>query len=163
MFFILRAQEFFIPLFGGRLAVAIPILLYVLFNVTYTVFAVPSGMLSDKIGRSNVIGLGYALFGVTCLGFAFLPSLYSFIILFGLYGLVYALVDGTQRAFVSDLALEERSGFALGTFHTCIGLSALPASIIAGALWQQFDPSITFLFGSILGFVSSALIKASMK
>ena len=74
MFFIIRAQH----LFSGRLSVAVPILLYVLFNVFYLVLAVPFGVLSDRIGREKVIVLGYLLFSLTSLGFAFFDSIGAF-------------------------------------------------------------------------------------
>ncbi len=152
MFFILRAQEFF----TGKLSIGIPILLYVLFNIFYAVFAVPFGRLSDKIGRKKVIVFGYLLFSLTSLGFAFFNSLTAFIILFALYGIVYAIVDGNQRAYVSDLSSEELRATALGTFHTAIGLTALPASLIAGFLWQ-INPSMPFIYGAVISIISVVL------
>ncbi len=156
MFFIIRAQQFF----TGKLSGAVPILLYVLFNIFYAAFAIPLGALSDKIGREKVIILGYLLFSLTSLGFAFLTSLPAFIVLFALYGITYAAVDGNQRAFVSDLSSQQLKATALGTFHTTIGLMALPASLIAGFLWQNIAPEITFVYGSIPGFISVLLFIA---
>ena len=152
MFFILRAQESF----AGKLSIGIPILLYILFNIFYAVFAVPFGRLSDRIGRKKVIVFGYLLFSLTSLGFAFFNSLTAFIVLFALYGMVYAIVDGNQRAYVSDLSSEELRATALGTFHTTIGLTALPGSLIAGFLWQ-INPSITFVYGAVVSIVSVVL------
>jgi len=163
MFFILRAQDFFTEVVSERAAVAIPILLYVLYNTVYTLFSIPAGMLSDRIGRRKVLLLGYSLFGLTCLGFAFLHSLAFFITLFALYGLVYALVEGTQRAFVADLTSEEIRGTALGTLHTSVGLAALPASLIAGALWQHIDPQATFIYGCALGLIAAVLLKVCLR
>jgi MFS family permease len=163
MFFILRAQDFFTGVVSERAAFAIPILLYVLYNTVYALLSIPSGMLSDRIGRCQVLLLGYLLFGLTCLGFAFLDSLAAFIVLFALYGLVYALVEGTQRAFVCDLASEELRGTALGTLHTCISLAALPASLIAGALWQHIDPWATFVYGCALGLTAAVLLKVWLR
>ena len=140
MFFIIRAQQFF----TAKLSIAVPILLYVLFNIFYAAFAIPLGALSDKIGREKVIILGYLLF----------------IVLFALYGITYAAVDGNQRAFVSDLSSQQLKATALGTFHTTIGLMALPASLIAGFLWQNIAPEITFIYGSIPGFISVLLFIA---
>lgn len=153
MFFILRAQQFF----QARMAVALPILLYVWFNIIYTTFSIPSGALSDKVGRKNVLTLGYSLFGVTCLGFALFSSLPSLIALFGLYGLVYTLVDGNQRAFASDFVEEELRGTALGTFHVVIGIAALPASLIAGFLWDFVRSTAPFYYGCVLSLVSTGL------
>jgi len=152
MFFILRVQEFF----AGKLSVGVPILLYILFNIFYAGFAVPFGRLSDKIGRRKVIILGYLLFSLTSFGFAFFNSLTAFIILFAFYGLVYAIVDGNQRAYVSDLSPEKLRATALGTFHTTIGLAALPASLIAGFLWR-INPSITFIYGAVISIVAVVL------
>ena len=90
------------------------------------------------------------------IGFAFFNSLAAFIVLFALYGVVYAIVDGNQRAFVSDLSTEKLRATALGTFHTATGLVALPASLIAGFLWQ-ITPTITFIYGSILSMASVLL------
>lgn len=152
MFFILRAREFF----TGKLSIGAPILLYILFNIFYAVFAIPFGTLSDKIGRKKVIVFGYLLFSLTSLGFAFFNSLISFIVLFALYGIVYAIIDGNQRAYVSDLSSEELRATALGTFHTTIGLITLPASLIAGFLWQ-INPNITFIYGTVVSIVSVVL------
>jgi len=152
MFFILRAQE----LFTGKLSVGAPILLYILFNAFYAVFAVPFGELSDKIGRKKVITFGYLLFSLISLGFAFFNSLTAFIVLFALYGIVYAIVDGNQRAYVSDLSSEELRATALGTFHTAMGLMALPASLIAGFLWQ-INSSMPFVYGAAVSIISVVL------
>ncbi|MHC1605033.1 MAG: MFS transporter [Candidatus Methanofastidiosia archaeon] len=143
MFFILKAQG---P-FTGKLSIGIPILLYVLFNIFYAVFAIPFGVLSDKLGRKKVLISGYVLFSLTCLGFALFESLTAFVILFALYGMVYAIVDGNQRALISDLSPKDLKATALGTFHTAVGLASIPASLIAGFLWQ-IAPEMPFFYGS---------------
>ncbi len=112
---------------------------------------------SDKIGRKKVIVFGYLLFSLTSFGFAFFTSVAAFIVLFALYGIVYAIVDGNQRAYVSDLSPEHLRATALGAFHTATALAALPASLIAGVLWQGIAPSATFIYGGILGFISVLL------
>jgi MFS family permease len=172
MFFILRAAEFLLTKNGmsvqdiGRISEIDPKFvmmvlivisaLYMLFNITYTVFSIPSGKLSDRIGRRNVLIIGYSLFGVTCIGFALLQSISAFIILFALYGGFKALVDGTQRAYASDFVEPELRGTALGVFHTMTGIATLPASIIAGIL-GGYDPSATFLYGAAIGFLAAGL------
>ena len=144
------------PLMPVKESIALAIFLYVLFNIFYALFAIPFGTLSDRIGKRRVLISGYLLFSVTCLGFAFFDSLLAFLVLFPLYGVVYAMVDGNQRAFVSDLSTEDLRATALGTFHTMIGIIALPASLIAGVLWT-ITPTLTFLFGSSVSIISVIL------
>jgi len=156
MFLILRARECIS--IGPAKSIALVLLLYIWFNIVYTIFSVPSGVLSDRIGRSNVLVLGYSLFGLTCIGFAIFSSMYLFVLIFALYGLSNALVDATQRAFASDFVPERLRGTALGTFHTAIGLATLPASVIAGALWQYVSPTTTFLYGAAMGFLAAGLL-----
>jgi MFS family permease len=152
MFFILKVQQSF----TGETSIVLPILLYILFNVFYALFAVPFGILSDRIGRKRVLIFGYLLFSVTSLGFVFYSSILAFVGLFALYGIVYAVIDGNQRAYVSDLSDEKLRATALGTFHTIVGLMALPSSLIAGFLWQ-IDSSFTFIYGFLLSLASVAL------
>ena len=144
MFFILRAQG----LFSGAEAVAAPLLLYVLFNLVYAALAMPVGIWSDRVGRRKVLSLGYALFALTALGFAFVTSLAGLIALFALYGLVYALVDGSERAYVSDLSPGGLRGSSLGLYYGAIGATAILSSLTAGALWAWWGAEATFLFGA---------------
>jgi len=157
MFFIWKAMDAFMPLMPVKEAIALAILLYVLFNTFYALLAIPFGTLSDRIGKRKILIFGYLLFSVTCLGFAFFDSLAAFIVLFPLYGVVYAMVEGNQRAFVSDLSTEELRATALGSFHTVIGLVALPASVTAGLLWQVISPNATFVYGSVISFIAVIL------
>ncbi|MCX5644604.1 MAG: MFS transporter [Phycisphaerae bacterium] len=153
MFFVLRSQD----LFTGRLREAAPILLYVLFNVIYSALAAPLGSISDRIGKPKVLVFGYLLFSVTTLGFAFLHSLAAYIVLFALYGAFNAAVDATQRAYVADLAYGSLKATALGTLQTVTGLAALPGGILAGYLWEQVSPQVTFLYGTSMGLLAAML------
>ncbi len=151
MFFVLRSQDYF----SEKLAIGIPILLYVLYNISYTAFAIPAGNLADKIGKKKVLLAGYSLFGLVCMGFLFAGSLVWFVILFLLFGLNYALVNATERAYVSDLAAKSYRGTALGTFHMAVSLAALPAGLIAGKLWD-LSSSYAFIYGAALSLAAIA-------
>jgi MFS family permease len=133
------------------------ILLYVLFYIVYTVCAIPSGILSDKIGRKPVLRAGYLIFGITSLGLVFTSNIYNILLLFVTYGIFYAMIDGAQRAFVVDLAPKHLKATALGTFHTAIGLVALPGGYIAGLLWDKISPETTFIYGLTLTIISLVL------
>jgi len=158
MFFILRAQG----LFDGRYAIGIPILLYILFNIFYAGLSIPFGHLSDKIGRKKVLLMGYTLFTFTTIGFAFLSSISAYIFLFAAYGMANALIDVNQRAFVSDLSTGHLQATSLGAYYTVVGLIALPASLIAGILWQ-IKPEAPFLFGAFTSTVAVIVFLATSK
>lgn len=158
MFFLLRAKKYFLLFFPEHLANVLPILLYIGFNIFYTLFSLPGGILSDKIGRKKVIILGYTIFFLTCLGFSFANSTIGFILLFATYGIAYALIESNQRAYAVDFVGEERDGhlkkgLALGVLHTAVSLATLPGGIIAGLLWN-INPSLPFLYASVLSLLS---------
>ncbi|MCD6237256.1 MAG: MFS transporter, partial [Thermoplasmata archaeon] len=133
------------------------ILLYVLFYIVYVLCSIPSGILSDRIGRKPVLMTGYLLFAITAIGLIFSSDIYSVVFLFAIYGIFYAMIDGTQRAFVVDLAPSHLRATALGTFHTAIGTVALPGGFIAGMLWDKISPEATFMYGFILAMLSLSL------
>lgn len=154
MFFILRAQEFF----SGSMAIGAPLLLYVLFNLVYTLFSIPSGTWSDRVGRKKVLTLGYALFALVALGFALVSTTSGLVVLFALYGLVFAIVDGAERAFVSDLCQADVRGTGLGVYYGAVGVSAIGSGVVAGFLWQYQSPEVTFLFGALAALTASILL-----
>lgn len=133
------------------------ILLYILYFLAYTVCATPTGALSDRIGRKPVIMAGYLLFAACALGLALSHGIVSLVIFFMLYGVYNAFIDGTQRAFVVDLAPANVKATALGAFNTAVGIVAMPAGFIAGTLWDRMSPAATFTYGLCLALVSVAL------
>jgi MFS family permease len=150
MFLILRASTVFWPGFE----IAGPVGLYLVFNIIYMVFAIPMGILADRIGKKIPIIFGYILFGFAYLGFLFSNSIPALLTLFILYGLGYAFIVGNQIAFVTELA-PQLKGTALGSFHTANAIASLIGSIIAGMLWQ-ISANLTFIFGTVFAFLAAA-------
>ncbi len=135
------------------------LLYYVLFYGVYTICTIPAGIVSDRVGRKPVIVAGYLLFGLLSAGLVVAgPALLP--VFFALYGIFFAFIDGAQRAFIVDMAPSAIRGTALGTFHTAIGLVALPGAFIAGLLWDSYGPAYTFLFGAILATLAIGLMVA---
>jgi MFS family permease len=157
-FFVLRARDFFAETVSEDRAVTLAIALYCLFNVVYAAFSIPVGILSDRIGRGRILLLGYTLLGVTFFSFALMQSVMGLVIFFILYGLIYAFVEGAERAFVCDMAPEHIRGTALGTLHTAVGVVALPSGIIAGLLWEHVGSWAAFVYGGSLGLIAAALL-----
>ncbi len=154
MFYILRAQD----VVGVQFGIAMPMVLYIIMNVTETIFSTPAGMLSDKIGRVNVLLIGYGVFAIMSLGFFIVSSFILLIPLFVVYGIALSFVDATERALVSDLAHKDYRATAIGTYHTATGLAMLPAGMIAGALWQFVSPDATFIYSASVSFIAFIML-----
>jgi MFS family permease len=133
------------------------------FNAVYTVFAGPLGAWSDKVGRRKLILGGWLAYGLVYLGFGLSQTGWGIWTLFGLYGLYYAATEGAAKALVADLVPEAQRGTAYGIFNAAIGLTALPASVIAGLLWQGagawtgFGASAPFVFGAVMALLAGLL------
>ncbi|MBI4600097.1 MFS transporter [Candidatus Uhrbacteria bacterium] len=147
-FLILRAQDV------GVTLLAIP-LVFALFNAVYASASVPLGSLSDRIGREKVILLGWCAYAIAYLGFGLASASYQIWLLFAFYGLYYATTYGVAKAFVADMVPATHRGRAYGIYNTAIGLVSLPASFIAGLLWDRVNPSAPFLFGAVLAACAS--------
>jgi len=150
-FLILRSQNLGVAIF------AIP-LVYALFNFVYASASIPLGSLSDRIGRQKVIILGWIAFSLAYFGFALANASWQAWLLFAFYGLYYATTEGVAKAFVADMVPADHRGRAYGIYNTAIGLSALPASFIAGLLWDKVGPSAPFFFGGTISLLAVVLL-----
>lgn len=151
MFLLLRARE----ITGS---IIVPLVLYAVFNIIYASFAIPFGNLSDKIGRKKVLLMGYVLFLLVTLGFIFLANVWFLLVLFALYGLVYAIIESNQRAMVSDLSPDGNGGTAYGFYYVSIGLVSILGGVIAGFLWN-INSSAMFGYLAVVALVSIISLK----
>jgi MFS family permease len=145
-----NSSDFFVILRAENLGVsALNItLMLVLFNLTYFVVAAPSGILSDRLGRRKVIGMGWAVYALCYLGFGLSTSAWHMWLLFTAYGIYYGVVEGATKAFVADLVPAARRGTAYGYYNGLVGLMLLPASVLAGWLWEAVSPAVPFYLGA---------------
>ncbi|MBI5455067.1 MAG: MFS transporter [Deltaproteobacteria bacterium] len=125
---------------------------YVLFNIVYALSSAPLGALADRIGVKNMILGSFLLYSLIYLAVAFSTSAIHIWILFPVYGIYKGMTEGTQKAYLAILAPKEQRATAFGVYHTVAGVMLLPASIIAGYLWDNIGPYATFLFGSAMSF-----------
>jgi MFS family permease len=140
------------------LGVSEVVLAYVAYNASYSLLAMPAGIASDRLGRRNVIGLGFVIFTAVYLGFAVIDASAYVWLLFPVYGVYMALTEGVGRALVAGLVPGERRGSALGLYHGGIGLMALLSSIMAGLLWDHVDASAPFYLGGSTAALAFVLL-----
>lgn len=123
--------------------------LFAAFNLVYALLAVPIGALSDRVGRRPLLFLAWGVYVLVYLGFAFAHGAWALVGLFLAYGVFYAAADGVIKAWITALVPPQRRGQAFGLNAAASGLLLLPASVIAGGLWDASGPTAAFLFGAI--------------
>jgi len=139
------------------------ILLYFIYNMTASIFSVPFGKLSDRIGRKKLLVAGYLAFSLCYLGFAFVSNQWMMVVVFVIYGAYTAIIAGAERAFVAEISPPELKGTMLGLHSTVAGIALLPASIIAGFLWDVFGSAVPFVFGAALSLAAALILIFFMK
>lgn len=155
-FLVLRAQERGLNVLGvlGMLAS---------FNLVYTMVSAPAGSLSDRIGRRRLVIGGWLVYALIYYGFALAGKGWHVWVLYTLYGVYYGLSYGTAKAMIADIVPETVRGTAYGTYNAVLGILDLPASLIAGLLWdglpaigfKGFGAPAPFLFGATLALVAA--------
>lgn len=132
--------------------------LYMIFNAVSVLIAIPVGKISDRIGREILIILGFFIYAVVYFLFGRYNSINVFIFLFILYGFYSALSDTGQKAMVSDIVCKDLKGTGFGIYHAVLGVTLLPASLIAGILYDNVNSNAPFYFGSSMAFLATVLM-----
>ena len=132
--------------------------LYLIFTVAAAIFSIPSGRLSDKIGRKPLMVLAFISWGAVCLSLILWSSHVVIVLAFALYGLHKGILDTVQTTFVSELSPERYRATGLGVFQMAVGLCALPASLIAGLLWDQISIFAPLYLSIVLTLLATVLL-----
>ena len=156
-YLVLRAQE-------RGLSVLHVLWVLVAFNVVYTIISAPAGSLADRVPRKWVLFGGWLVYAVVYLGFAAARTPTHIAVLYTLYGAYHGLVSGAAKALIADLVPPESRGTAYGSYAAVVGLVSLPASLLAGVLWQGVGPwsgfgaAAPFAFGAITAGLAAILL-----
>ncbi len=147
-FLILRAKNLGITLLEIPLVIA-------LFNLIYALAAIPFGSLSDKIGRIPTLIMGWSAYALVYLGFALSSHAILIWFLYAFYGVYYAISQGVSKALLSDIVNPDHRGRAFGVYGMAVGLTTIPASFLAGFLWDKFGAPVPFYFGTIMAALAT--------
>ncbi|MFN8639806.1 MAG: MFS transporter [Dehalococcoidia bacterium] len=139
-------------------SVAGALVLLAVMNAAHVVVAIPGGQLSDRIGRRTVLAGGFVAFALVYGALGIVDSIPAAAVLMVLYGAYYGVTDGVSRAYLADLAPASGRGGAYGWYHMVVGAGALPASVIAGALWMQYGPEAAFGWGSLCALLALGVL-----
>jgi MFS family permease len=136
------------------------VIVYALYNVTYSALSYPAGAWSDAWGRRKLIAAGWGIYMIVYAGMAFLPAQHAWFlwILMTLYGLYMALTDGVGKALIADQAPPGLRGRAMGYFHASTGIATLLASVLAGIAWDRWGAWAAMALGSVFALLGLAAL-----
>ncbi|MHB1654329.1 MAG: MFS transporter [Desulfitobacteriaceae bacterium] len=147
----------FLLLRASKLGASAPlvVLFYLAYNLSYGILSYPAGRFSDRVGRKKVLVAGYFIYALVYFLFAQVTNLSSLWPLFAVYGIYIALTEGVEKALLADIAPSHLRGTVIGLHSALVGTALLPASLIAGLLWNWFGAQAPFYFGSFMGLLAA--------
>ena len=140
--------------FPQRLSALIPIL-WALLHVVKSVSSTPGGILSDRLGRKPLIVAGWLLYAAVYYAFGRAGSQWQAWTLFAVYGIYFGMTEGVEKALAADLVAPERRGTAFGWYNLTIGIGAIPASLLFGAVWDRWGSTAAFDVGAVLALAAA--------
>ncbi|MGN6617533.1 MAG: MFS transporter [Ilyomonas sp.] len=123
---------------------------YIFYNGVYALLAYPLGSIADKFGLKKVFLTGLFFFAIVYAGMSISSSVPVFMILFFLYGLYAAATEGISKAWITQIIHNQNTATAIGTFTGFQSIATMLASALAGWLWYEFGPAVTFLSSAIV-------------
>ena len=150
-FLLLRANQLGVP-------VAMAPILWAFLNLVKAATGTYGGQLSDTLGRKPLIVGGWLLYAAVYLAFGWAAAAWQAWALFAVYGIFYGMTEGTEKALVADIVPRHRRGSAFGWYNLAIGLGALPASLVFGAIWDRAGAPTAFVFGATLALIAALLM-----
>jgi MFS family permease len=155
-FLLLRAHDAGLPLQAAPL-------IWSAFHVVKSLASALGGGLADRIGRRRALALGWLVYAGIYAGFAHARGGTAIVSLFVAYGLHFGLAGGAGKALVAEVVPPEARARGYGIYHLCVGLAALPASVLFGALYQRLGAGAAFLTGAAFSLAAAALLPLSRR
>jgi MFS family permease len=134
------------------------LLLWSALHMSKVLSSIVGGDLSDRLGRKTLIVAGWLLYAAVYLGFARVSTPGEAWALFLVYGVYFGLAEGAEKALVADLVRPEQRGTAYGLYNLAFGVTVLPASLLMGALWDNWSPEAAFVTSAVIGATAALLL-----
>jgi MFS family permease len=130
------------------------------FHIVKSAGSYLAGPAVDRFGPRPLIFAGWIIYAMIYVAFALSTGAVQGWVFLLLYGSFYALTEPAERTLVANLVGPERQGLAFGWFNFAIGIAALPASVIFGAIYQLYGAQAAFLWGAALALVAVVILGA---
>ncbi len=133
-------------------------LLWAAHHVIRALFSMQAGSWSDRVGRRNLLVIGWLSYAVIYFAFPFARSLGAFVALFVAYAIPFTLTEGAERAWISDLVPAELRGRSFGLYYLTTGVFVLAGTALFGELYQSVSPMAAFFTGGAIAAVAAACV-----
>ncbi len=150
-FLLVRAGELGVP------TVQLP-LLWCAFHILKSVSNLLVGRAVDRFGPRPFLWLGWLLYAGVYLAFGLATMAWQAWVFFLTYALFYGMTESAEKTLVADLVGGERKGLAYGWYNFAIGIATLPASLVFGALYQDYGALTAFGWGAALALAAIILL-----
>ena len=150
-FLILRAQQ-------QGLADSYAPLVLVVMNLVYALTAYPVGKLADRMSHMALLSGGLVTLIIADLVLAQAQGLAAVALGVALWGLHLGMTQGLLATMVADTAPAHLRGTAFGFFNLASGIAMLVASVLAGLLWDQLGPGVTFYAGAMFSLAAVLML-----
>ncbi len=155
-FYLLRMPETLMILRAQDLGIAVALvpLLWAALHVVRSSTSFVGGALSDRIGPSRTMWIGWLSYVALAAGMAFAASRLAAWVVFLALGVVAGLTESPERALVSA-ATGGRHGSGFGVYHALTGVAALVGGVALGLVFQRVSGATAFTVSAIgaLGLV----------
>jgi MFS family permease len=161
LFTFARASETFIVLLGyqmGTGTVAL-LLLWAALNLAKALTSTAGGRLADRMGRGPLMLLSWTAFAACFLLFGKVDSGIGLWTVTIAYGLFFGLGEGAEKALISDFAAPAEQGTAFGWYYLMLGIAAIPAGLLFGAVWQFQSAAMAFFVAAGVAAVAVLLLR----
>ena len=134
------------------------LLMIIAMNLVDTLVSFPAGALSDRFGRRAPLAAAWLIYAAAYAGFALAGSTFAAAGLWILYGAYYGINEAVGRAFIADVTPADLRATGFGILNAAIAVAVLPASLVAGLLWDAYGPPVPFWFGATFALAAVVVL-----
>jgi MFS family permease len=123
------------------------------------------GRWADRVDPRLLLLGGWLVYAAVYAGFAVAATPWHVVALFLAYAAYYGLAEPAEKALVARWSPAARRGAGFGWYNLVVGLGALPASVLFGALWTYAaaGPAVAFLCGALCALGGCGVLAATFR
>ena len=143
----------------GVAGYAIPLVWFAI-GVAKSVAAAWAGPLVDRLAPRQALVAGWLLFAAAYAALASTTSLVPVVAAMLVVAVAYGIAEPAERALVAALSPDGRQGASFGWYTLVQGVMALPASLLAGFLWDRgpAGPATAFTATALLAVAAAVAL-----